>query len=216
MDKSQPQPRAGSKARILIVEDEGIIALDLQSRIESFDYEVAGIANSGAQALTLAAETDPDLVVMDIKLGGDLDGIGVAERLRSGKTIPVVFLTAHSDGDLLSRAKVTEPLAYLLKPYHEKELKIAIEIGLYKGEMERERAELTRRLEQALAEVKTLRGLIPICSWCRKVRTDEGFWLSVETYIQQNTRAEWTHGICPTCYQEQEDALSAPHGPGNG
>jgi two-component system, response regulator PdtaR len=209
MPENQNDRRGAGQPRILIVEDEGIVAWDLQTRLESFHYEVAGVASSGEQALALAAERKPDLVLMDIKLAGQLDGIEVAKRLSSIRRMPVVFLTAHSDRDLLDRAKATEPFAYLLKPYQETELKIAIEIALYKGEMERERAELMRKLEQALAEVKTLRGLIPICSWCRKVRSDQGFWLSVESYIEQNTRAGWTHGICPSCYEEQRAALIA-------
>ncbi len=209
MDENGNLQEGTSKARLVIVEDEGIIAWDLRSRLESFGYEVAAVADSGEQALIVAAESGPDLVLMDIKLKGGLDGIEVAERLRATQGIPVIYLTAHSDGDLLRRAKVTEPLGYLLKPYPDRELKIAVEIALFKARVEHERAELTRKLERSLDEVRTLRGLIPICSWCRKVRTDEGFWLSVEEYIQQNTNADWTHSICPTCYDEQKCALNA-------
>jgi len=201
-ERSAPRGNAETATpipRILIVEDEAIVACDIQARLESFHYNVPGMAASGEEALQLASETWPDLVLMDIKLKGDLDGVQVADTLRRRHGIPVVFLTANSDEEMLQRAKQTEPLNYILKPYHEKELRIAIEFALYKAKMERERGQLTRQLEEALAEAKILRGLIPICAWCRKIRTDQGFWLSVENYLQQKTEAVCSHGICPDC-----------------
>jgi len=191
-----------AKTRILIVEDEAIVACDLQSRLESFGYEVVGTAVSGEQAVKLAAETSPDLVLMDIQLRGQWDGIQVAEKLRAGNRVAIIFLSAHSTEDMLQRAKLTEPFAYLLKPYQERELKISIDVAMYKRQAERVRDELILRLEKALAEVKTLRGLIPICAWCSKIRSDEGFWLSVDQYLRANTEAACTHGICPDCYKK--------------
>ena len=192
-----------AKSRILIVEDEAIVACDLQSRLESFGYEVVGIAVSGEQAIRLAAETAPDLVLMDIQLRGQRDGIQVAETLRAEHRVGIIFLSAHSTDDMLTRARLTEPLAYLLKPYQERELEIAIDVALYKRQAERVREELIRQLEQALAEVKTLRGLIPICAWCRKLRSDDGFWMSVEQYLRAHTEADCSHGICPDCLKKQ-------------
>jgi CheY-like chemotaxis protein len=192
-----------ARTRILVVEDEAIVACDLQSRLESLGYEVVGIALSGEQAVGLAAETTPDLVLMDIQLGGQCDGIQVAERLRAEGRIGIIFLSAHSTDDMLTRAKLTEPLAYLLKPYQERELKIAIDVALYKRQAERVREELIRELERALAEVKTLRGLIPICAWCRKLRSDDGFWMSVEQYLRAHTEADCSHGICPDCLKKE-------------
>jgi CheY-like chemotaxis protein len=192
-----------SRTRILIVEDEAIVACDLQSRLESFGYEVVGIAASGEQAVRLAAEASPDLVLMDIQLRGQCDGIQVAETLRAEHRVGIIFLSAHSTDDMLTRAKLTEPLAYLLKPYQERELKIAIDVALYRRQAERVREELIRQLEHALTEVKTLRGLIPICAWCRKLRSDDGFWMSVEQYLRAHTEADCSHGICPDCLTKQ-------------
>jgi two-component system, response regulator PdtaR len=208
-----PEPPSGNPGhdvpipRILIVEDEVIVACDIQARLESFHYEVPGMAASGEEALQLVSEIWPDLVLMDIKLKGDLDGVQVADLLRRRHGIPVVFLTANADEEMLERAKQTEPLNYVLKPYHEKELRIAIEFGLYRAKMEREREQLTRRLEETLAEAKILRGLIPICAWCRKIRSDQGFWLSVENYLQQKTDAICSHGICPDCMEKMTAQL---------
>jgi CheY-like chemotaxis protein len=192
-----------AKTRILIVEDEAIVACDLQSRLESFGYEVVGIAVSGEQAVRLAAETSPDLALMDIQLRGQRDGIQVAEKLRAENRVGIIFLSAHSTEDMLTRAKLVEPLAYLLKPYQERELKIAIDVALYKRQADGVRDELIRQLEQALAEVRTLSGLIPICAWCRKLRSDNGFWMSVEQYLRAHTEADCTHGICPDCVKKQ-------------
>lgn len=191
------------KHRVLLVEDEAVVAADLEFRLESFGYEVAGIADSGEEALRLAAATQPDLVVMDIKIRGEADGIQVAEQFRRSQGPAVVFLTAHSTDEVLQRAKLIEPLAYLLKPYQPGELRVALQVALYRQRMEQERAELTRKLERALAEVKTLRGLIPVCAWCRKLRDDDGYWLSVEAYLLNHTDATCTHSICPACYEKQ-------------
>ncbi len=205
-------------ARVLVVEDEGIVACDIQARLESFHYEVPGIACSGEEALQLSAALSPDLVLMDIKLPGQLNGVEAAERLRRELGIPVVFLTANSEQEMVAKAKLTEPLAYVLKPYNERELKIAIEVALYKAKMEREREQLTLQLEQALAEAKILRGLIPVCAWCRKIRSVEGYWLSLEAYLEKQTEATCSHGICPECLhklhpgnssREQADASGA-------
>jgi CheY-like chemotaxis protein len=194
---------SAARTRILIVEDEAIVACDLQSRLESFGYEVVGIAVSGEQAMRLAEESSPDLVLMDIQLRGRSDGIQVAEQLRAANRAGIIFLSAHSTEEMLKRAKLTEPLAYLLKPYQERELRISIDLALYKRQAEAMRDELIRQLEKALAEVKTLRGLIPICAWCRKLRSDDGFWLSVEQYLRARTDADFTHGICPDCLKKQ-------------
>jgi len=123
--------------------------------------------------------------------------------------VPVVFLTASADEETVRKAKHAEPLAYLLKPYQERDLKISIEIALYKAKMEREREDLTRKLEQALAEAKVLRGLIPICAWCRKIRNDEGFWLSVEAYLEKAADVVCSHGICPECHARMTETRAA-------
>ncbi len=205
------QRHDASAARILIVEDEAIVACDIQAQLESFHYQVPAMAGCGEEALRLVDEIGPDLVLMDIKLNGELNGVQVAEILRRRQGIPVVFLTANSEEEMLQRAKLTEPFNYILKPYHEKELRIAIEFALYRAKMEREREQQTRQLEQALAEARILRGLIPICAWCHKIRSDKGFWLSVGNYLQQNTEAVCSHGICPDCLAKMK--LEAVPGP---
>ncbi|MCD6185626.1 MAG: response regulator, partial [Deltaproteobacteria bacterium] len=124
------------KIRILIVEDEAIVAQDLKTILENLGYEVPAIAASGEEAVESALALSPDLVLMDIKLKGNIDGIEAVSRIRKKIDLPVIYLTAYADGDTLKRAKITTPLSYMLKPFDEKELHTAIEIGLYKHKME--------------------------------------------------------------------------------
>ncbi len=126
-----------SKSRILVVEDNKIISLEIKQRLESMGYEVAAVAYTGQEAITKATEKIPDLVLMDIKLSGKMDGIEAAEKIRVLLDIPVVYLTAYSDESTLQRAKVTEPFGYIVKPLEERELHSTIEISLYKHKMEK-------------------------------------------------------------------------------
>jgi len=123
--------------RILIVEDEKIIALDLQRRLERFGFSVVGMAASGAEAIELASEREPDIILMDIRLEGDMDGIEASKLIRARFAIPVIFLTAYTDERTLDRAKEVEPFGYILKPFKERELYTTIDIALYKNSIDK-------------------------------------------------------------------------------
>src|SRR5207247_501780 len=123
--------------RILVVEDERITAMSLQCQLRALGYDVPALATSGPDAIRKAEETCPNLVLMDIRLDRGMDGVEAARQIRSRFGIPVIYLTAYSNQDILERAKVTEPYGYVLKPYEERELRIVIEMALYKHEMER-------------------------------------------------------------------------------
>ncbi|MFN6484937.1 MULTISPECIES: response regulator [unclassified Nostoc] len=127
-----------TNAKILVVEDEAIVAKDLQYRLIKFGYTVPAIASSGEEAINKAVEISPDLVLMDIKLKGSMDGIEAAQQIYKHLDIPVIYLTAYADETTLKRAKITEPFGYLLKPFKEKELKTNIEIALTKHGLEKE------------------------------------------------------------------------------
>lgn len=119
-----------TSAAILIVEDEMIVALDLQDRLQRLGYSVSETAMSGQEALKLAEEMRPDLIFMDIGLKGDMDGIEVARQIHARFAIPIVFLTAYGDANTRQRAEATSPAAFLAKPFDETELARAIENGL--------------------------------------------------------------------------------------
>lgn len=149
---------------IVIVEDEKIVALDIKSSLENLGYNVAAVATSGKTALKKVAETQPDLVLMDIQLRGEMDGVQTAERIRDNFNIPVIYLTANADSTTLHRAKVTEPYGYILKPFEEKELNISIEMALYKHQQEsqakvRERHQALKRTEQLEIQMAELQKL---------------------------------------------------------
>lgn len=121
-----------NKTRILIVEDEILVARDLEQQLTALGYLVVGIAASGEDALALIAEHQPQLVLMDIRLQGEMDGIATAEEVRNRFSLPVIFLTAHADQATVQRARVTEPFGYILKPFDERELNTIVEMAIYK------------------------------------------------------------------------------------
>jgi CheY-like chemotaxis protein len=132
------QEKAMRRWRVLIVEDEGIVAMDLENQLVSLGYEVPAIAASGEEAIRRAAELGPDLVLMDIKLRGDMDGLEAAEQIRARADVPVIYLTAFSDWGTLQRAKASAPFAYLLKPIEPTHLRSVVEIALYRDPVEPE------------------------------------------------------------------------------
>ena len=105
--------------RVLVVEDESIVAMDLKNSLKVLGYEVVGTAPTGEEAIAKANQTRPDLILMDIILKGEMDGIQASETIRAHLDIPVIFLTACADDKTLQRAKITEPMCYLLKPFEE-------------------------------------------------------------------------------------------------
>ncbi len=309
-----------TQTRILIVEDERIVARDLQYRLEKMGYLVSGIASSGEDAIQAASDCVPDLILMDIVLDGQMDGVEAARQIRLTRNIPILFVTSFSDDQFVERAKTTEASGYILKPVDERELSIAIDMALYKAHAESrlreeelrfrivadfayewemwvgpegewlynspsceritgytreeflrdpslmtrivhpedlkdftqflefsmhsrdveqidfriinrwgeerwigrhcrpvvtsdgewlgrrvshvdvtERKRLVEELQQALANVKVLKGLLPICSICKKIRDDSGYWNQLESYLKEHADARFSHSICPDC-----------------
>jgi CheY-like chemotaxis protein len=124
--------------RILVVEDEAIVAIDLQCQLRKLGYDVPDPVSSGDRALLTIEESRPDLVLMDINIEGELDGIATASRIPADYRIPVIYLTAHSDASVVSRASETRPFGYLLKPYSERELHALIQVSLARAMAERQ------------------------------------------------------------------------------
>ncbi len=128
-----------SNISILIIEDEGVVAHDIARRLKKLGYDVAGIKSSSDQALNFLAIHTPDLILCDIMIDGDLDGIEVAEKVYEDKPIPLIFLTALSDRGTLDRAKKVLPYGYIVKPFDNHDLLTAIELALYKHSQELEK-----------------------------------------------------------------------------
>lgn len=309
-------------SKVLIVDDEIASARELEATLTGLGYEVAGIASSGREAIAMIEYAEPELVLVDMVLDGDMSGIEVASEIRQRWSIPVIYMTADTDDATLRRAGITEPSGYVVKPIRERELRINIELTLYKhdavsqvheledrffavsidmlcfldfngyfkrlnpawertlgfsrqelmsrpfiefvhpddrertlkqnasvraggqalhfenrylckdgsykwllwnaapGSSERviysvarditarkqaeeDRERLVRELQAALAEVRTLQEILPICSYCKKIRDDENYWQTVESYLSRHTNSRFSHGICPACYQKE-------------
>ncbi|MEJ2638307.1 MAG: response regulator [Desulfosarcinaceae bacterium] len=141
---------------LLIVDDEAIIATDLEDRLVGYGYEVAGIATSGGKAVRLAEKLRPDLVIMDIVMPGHLDGIAAAAAIRDQFGIPVVFLTAHADEEFMGRAKTVGPLGYIIKPFNEAQIYATLEIALHNSRLERQLRESEARYRAIVDQVEDL------------------------------------------------------------
>jgi two-component system, response regulator PdtaR len=147
-----------SNASIMLVEDEIIVAADVKNRLESMGYAVLGIIDTGEEAVEKAGELKPNLILMDIVLKGEMDGIEAAQNIRVTYDIPIIYLTAYSDEKTLERAKVTEPFGYVLKPFEDREIQSAIEMALYKHKMDqklKESEEKYRKLIEKFLNVST-------------------------------------------------------------
>ncbi len=135
------------KAKILIVEDEAIIAMEMESSLQSLGYEVTSIVDTGEKAIQKAEIDKPDLILMDIRIKGEMDGIDAAEEIRNEFGIPIIFSTAYLDEERIERAKITMPFGYILKPIQERDLKVTIEMALYVNEVDKERRRFVKRTE---------------------------------------------------------------------
>jgi PAS domain S-box-containing protein len=305
-----------------VVEDEHTVAGELQTRLIAYGYEVAAIATSGQEAVAAAAQAAPDLVLMDVELAGDMDGIRSAELIRESVSIPVVYMVADADVASLRRVRAIQPFGYVVKPFMDRELRSSIEMALHSGgttptasgleerffdvsldllcclgfnghfqrlspswertlgfdrqelmskpfiefvhpddrertltqnrevrvggqalafenrylckdgsfrwlrwnattnsserviysvarditerkHADEEREQLVRELQAALTEVQTLRDFLSICSYCKKIRDDENYWHTMETYIARHTKTRFSHSICPACYSDE-------------
>ena len=200
--------RRFGKQQILIAEDDLTVAEELKCRLESLGYEVAASTQRAEQAVGLAESVRPDLVLMDIHLAGEMDGIEAAGQIRKLK-VPLVFVSGYCDGPVLQRAQQTEPYGYILKPYRTADLRISVEMSIQRHRAEQEREQLLKRFQDVLASVKTLTGELAICCYCKKIQDEAGNWPDVETYVMQHSEASFTHGMCPECFRRLKERIEA-------
>ncbi len=316
--------------RIMIVDDDVIITKLLEDLLTSIGYKVVESVSSGEEAVDMAKRLRPDIILMDIVMPGRLDGIEASEMIKAELDIPVIFLTAYTDDKFVKKAKTVEPFGYIVKPFQEKEIKAAIELALYKKDIERqlreseeryrsvidtaiesiitvdsrgniaswnraaetmfgysadevvdkpftfiltkqlkkdlknemnrilstgksniigktieyygirkdgsefpmefclttwktkegifftiivrdiakrkriedEKEKLILELQESLTKIKALKGVLPICVFCKKIRNDNGHWQQIEVYIRDHSEVKFTHGLCPECAKE--------------
>lgn len=194
---------------ILIVDDLPRNLQVLALLLDKAGYRVS-MAMDGAKALEMVRVEPPDLILLDVMMP-DLDGLEVCRRLKADaavREIPVIFLTARAELEDLQEGFRLGAVDYVTKPFRGAELLARVAIHVKLGQaLERERG-LRRSLEETLAQVKTLSGLLPICARCKKIRDDNGYWNQIEAFISAHSDADFTHGICPECssalYPEME------------
>lgn len=188
------------RATIMVVDDVPANLELLGDLLGKCGYRVLSFT-SGDLALAAAAKSLPDLILLDINMPG-LNGYEVCERLKADgglREIPVIFISSLGETMDKVRAFGAGGVDYITKPFDFPEVETRIKTHL---ELRQQKRALTSRvdeLRQALDQIKTLRGILPICANCKKIRNDQGYWKQVETYISEHTDALFTHGICPDC-----------------
>jgi YesN/AraC family two-component response regulator len=191
--------------RVLIVEDDSLVSEMVHGLVEDLQYRVVGKAIDGRQGVEMVENLHPDVVLMDIEMPR-MDGLEATRRIYESHPTPVVILSAYENPQLLREASQTGVGAYLVKPPNLRQVERAIIIAMARFhdimELRRINLELHARnqeIETAMAQIKTLSGLLPICSSCKKIRDDQGYWEQVEIYISKHSDADFSHGLCPDC-----------------
>ncbi len=188
--------------RILVADDDSISRRILQSMLEDWGYSVRVCAD-GAVAWELLQRPDaPSLIILDWMMPR-MDGLQVCQKVRAIPTsCPTYIMLVTSKGQNTDIVTGLQAGAddYLAKPFDREELRARVQVGVRVVELQQRLAERVRELETALAHVKHLNGLLPICAYCKKIRNDQNYWQQVESYVAEHSEAQFSHGICPDCY----------------
>ena len=195
--------------RALIAEDEPTTARVLARTLEGWGLDVTTVHDGTAAWDAIQADSSITLAVLDWMMPG-LDGLELCRRIRSTEPrahLYVILLTAReSHEDLLAGLNAGAD-DYLVKPFDPDEFRARIQVGRRVLGLQERLAERVAELETALSKVKQLQGLLPICTYCKRIRTDENYWQQVELYVGQHTDVRFSHGICPACYDRAVRAL---------
>lgn len=197
--------------RILIAEDDPVSRHLLEVTLPSWGYEVqvAGDGRTACQALEVA--DPPKLALLDWMLP-EMDGLQICRRVRStqaGRAIYIILLTARARKEDVIAGLDGGADDYITKPFDRDELRARLRAGGRIVELQSSLAERMAELQDSVARVKQLRGLLPMCAWCKKVRDDQDYWQEVECYVAAHSDARFTHGICPGCMEEAKARLKA-------
>ena len=184
--------------RVLIAEDDYLNSEMLKGLLEEIWYTIVGEAADGLETVEMTQSLQPDVILMDIKMP-DMDGLEATRLIQERCPTPVVVVTAYETPELVEEASAAGVGAYLVKPPSAREMERAITIAIARFDDLMELRRLNAELQDALAKVRTLSGLLPICSSCKKIRDDEGYWNQLEAYIQEHSNAVFSHGLCPEC-----------------
>ena len=189
--------------RILIAEDDAVSRRILETFLWKWGYEVTTTVNGEAAWDVMQRPNAPSLAILDIMMPG-IDGLELCRRLRrSPSNVPpyIILLTANQGVREIVKGIEAGADDYLTKPYDRDELRVRVQVGARIIELQTKLSERVEQLEVALNHVKQLEGILPICSYCKKIRNDSNNWQHVESYVSDHSQAEFSHGICPSCYE---------------
>jgi sigma-B regulation protein RsbU (phosphoserine phosphatase) len=197
-----------SQMRILIAEDDPVSRRVLEAMLAHWGYEVI-VTSDGAEAWEILQRPDaPPLAILDWLMPG-MDGIEVCQRVRQTSTPTptyIILLTVKTGKEGIVTGLEAGADDYITKPFDHEELHARLLVGVRVVGLQRSLAERVRELEDALSQVKHLQGLLPICSYCKKIRDDQNYWQRVDTYISKHSDVRFSHGICPDCYGQFVEA----------
>jgi phosphoserine phosphatase RsbU/P len=189
--------------QLLIAEDDAVSRRMLEVTCRSWGFDVLAVEDGEAAWRALQAENAPPLALLDWMMPG-IDGVEVIRRTRtqqSSRPVYIILLTARSSREDIVNGLLAAADDYVTKPFDRQELHARLQVGVRIVRLQLDLAARVAELEEALGRVKKLQGLLPICSYCKRIRKDENYWQRVESYIEEHSEAEFTHGVCPQCYE---------------
>jgi sigma-B regulation protein RsbU (phosphoserine phosphatase) len=189
--------------KILVAEDQTVSRHILAANLRKWGYDVIAVEDGTQAWEALQAKEAPQLAILDWLMPG-MDGIDICRQIRNNpltRQIYVILLTARRGQEDKIQGLQSGADDYITKPFNRDELRARVQVGSRVLELQGSLAQRVRELEAALSSVKTLQGLLPICSYCKKIRNDRNYWQQVEGYICDHSEAQFSHGICPECYE---------------
>jgi sigma-B regulation protein RsbU (phosphoserine phosphatase) len=190
--------------KILVADDDPVSRRLLASTLARAGYDIVVVSNGTEAWQVLQGERAPELAILDWMMPG-MDGVQVCMKVRNGpQTLStyIILLTARDSRDDVVAGLEAGADDYVRKPFDREELHARVRVGIRVVELQRNLADRVRQLEEALTRVKQLQGLLPICSYCKKIRNDRNYWQQVEGYITEHSQAQFTHSICPECFEK--------------
>jgi phosphoserine phosphatase RsbU/P len=188
--------------RVLVAEDQPVSRHVLVANLRDWGYDVTAVEDGPRAWTALQAEEGPHLAILDWLMPG-MDGLEICRKIREipqTRPIYLILLTARRDQEDIIQGLQSGADDYITKPFDLKELRARVQVGIRVLELQAALRQRVRELEEALSRVKTLQGLLPICSYCKKIRDDRNYWQQVEGYISDHSEAQFSHGICPECF----------------
>jgi phosphoserine phosphatase RsbU/P len=189
--------------QIIIAEDDPVSRRVLEATLQKWEYQPLITRDGNEAAAAILAPDAPKLAILDWMMPG-IDGPDICAKVRArsdGDTFYILMLTAKTQKDDIVAGLHAGANDYITKPFHREELRARLESGRHIVELQQRLAERVRELERALNEVQNLSGLLPICSYCKRIREGTDYWQAVENYIANHSAAQFSHGVCPDCYE---------------